>query len=201
MRRRRQAGMGYGLVGLQATAPIRQGTDVAVYGGTVIHGDVALAAYSLRHPSTQVLMVHGRRGGGNRVYIDGRGDLTLGGMANHACGTTYRCPANVGVVIDDEDRNKVMLVSLRDIEVGEWILLDYGIDYVPETDGDNRELDWLRDYVCPVCSNIDWPNFDVDAMEEEMIAAYPPHERVVHRLEPVVAVRMDLDSDDDVNET
>ena len=94
-----------------------------------------------------------------------------------------------------------MLVSLRDIEVGEWILLDYGIEYVPETDGDNRELDWLRDYVCPVCSNIDWPNFDVDAMEEEMIAAYPPHERVVHRLEPVVAVRMDLDSDDDVNET
>ena len=40
----------------------------------------------------------------------------------------------------------------RDIKKGEWIFLDYGIVYDIGSDLHDPTLNWLRDYVCPVCS-------------------------------------------------
>ena len=145
VRREPQPFMG---MGLRAIQDIETGTQVAVYHGIVLRGEKEMQEYVARHPSDKVMQVSGGR---LKVYVDANVTTSLGGSANHACGATSDCPANVTIVHDDVDRELIVLVSTRLIASGDWIYFDYGIEYDDVRDANNRALDYIRDYVCPVC--------------------------------------------------
>ena len=145
VRREVQALMG---MGLKAIMNVEFGTPVAVYHGIVLRGEAEMQAHIVRYPSDKVMQIAGGR---VKVYIDANNGTSLAGSANHACGATVHCPANVTVVHDDGNRELIELVSTRFIAAGEWILYDYGIEYDDAIDCTNRKLDYIRDYVCPVC--------------------------------------------------
>ena len=159
------------------------GTDVAKYGGTIIRGEEEFKAHMAKYPSTKLMEI---RSGDISIYIDACGDKSDGGMANHACGATLHCPANVTAVHDDQNRDDIWLVADRDIKKGEWIFLDYGIVYDIGSDLEDPTLNWLRDYVCPVCTRINWDEYDGDAEDEQLQAVIEA--RVVDRLPRPVPV-------------
>lgn len=151
VQKRRQKGMGYGLI---AICDIPHGAEVAEYGGdgaTIYRSDEELHEAMARSPSTKVMQICS---GVNKVYIDAKHGCSLGSFANHGCGVTEHCAANVTHVFDDENKEKVWLCATRLIKKGEWIFFDYGYRYDEEVDGNDTNMCWMKGLKCSVCNPV-----------------------------------------------
>ncbi|MEM9039999.1 MAG: SET domain-containing protein-lysine N-methyltransferase [Actinomycetota bacterium] len=91
--------------GVFLTAPVSQGTPIAVFGGRAVPGDVfrLLPESRQRH----ALQVH------DDVYLVGDVNPTVGDLVNHSCDPT-------GLLV-----GQIVLVASRDLDAGEELTFDY----------------------------------------------------------------------------
>lgn len=119
-------GAGYMGYGVRAARKIPAGTQVALYSGRMIRSEWAYDEWTRWNPADKILKA---RGGKDPLWIDAATSDELGGMINHGCGRTVNCPAQTVLVIDDQNRDKVSVVTTRPVLAGEQLLLDYCIDH------------------------------------------------------------------------
>ena len=117
--------------GVFATAPVAEGEHLMDYRGELIDWDEANARYA-----------DGGAERGHTFYFDlGDGWVIDGGVGgNSARWINHGCAPNVHAVVEGD---RVSFVALRDIEVGEELLLDYRLEL--DEGADEEERSW---YAC-----------------------------------------------------
>ena len=128
--------------GLIATRFIPSGTQIARYGRGV--------PISQREKDQQEQIHHHNNwfqttAGQHPTFLDGTG--SLGALVNHECGKHFYCLANSQI---QRDGTKYWITSIKDIEEGEYLSMDYNFDPA-EMQLDTDDQEWWRQYTCSVC--------------------------------------------------
>jgi hypothetical protein len=134
------AGRGYGVY---AAKPILPATDIAEYGGKVIKSEKKMQEL-LELGADKLLQIKKKA-----MWLDGTYSKTLGPWLNHACD----CVANCCICFDGDTPIVVSKASeLGRIEIESELTFDYGINPDEWPEDARAELEWLRQYKCPVCN-------------------------------------------------